>query len=339
MSNVKYLPIVSLALAAAWGCSSAQKTSTAANNAGAYSSGSGADNSTAAASPASGGTPTADASGNTGAPAEAATLAASTTTTDGTDETAGGETTSTMTKTGAAAATPASWCANAALTTIAKSASHAQGFAALCNNGQPTALFTSLVASPYTGGATPAITMISPVADANGQVSAFFGVAQKLPITSAVQWTKVGPEQGVAANEESLMKAQGQTPKSCTVTPEASNTDKFWSRGWTLADNSTQTVLVVTVNTIYNYKADQYDFGDGSYMYTATFVPPAVSGGTLENYQLLTAGLDLNGTGYLVTVGNLAADDHGIPSEAETAVTATIDNTIKWIYGNAVAAK
>ena len=127
-----------------------------------------------------------------------------------------------------------------------------------------------------------------------------------------------------------LIKAEGQTPGAATVAPVTTDTDTDWVRGWLIHSIGSQTVVIVNVATDYTYQSDQYKFADGLYMYTMTLT---ASVSTMKDYEMMTAGLDFNGTGYLITVGNVAVDDHGIGAVATSTLVTTVQDFATYMYG------
>ena len=227
------------------------------------------------------------------------------------------------------------WCAAAGQTAIVKSPGMAKAFGLLCVGGKATELLaTTLVKTAYSGTGSPALQMINPIAAAGGTVTALFGVGIKLPINSKAEWdAAIG--QGSAENAIQLIKNVGDTPGKVTATPVASNADKGWVRGWTMQNASSKKVAIVTIKTDYITQIDQYNFGNGYYMYTSQ-IKKSIE--TMKDYQLLTASFDIGGVGYLLTVSQIAADDHGFADIAKTTVTDIATATIKFQYTIATAA-
>jgi hypothetical protein len=314
------LSSVVLLLATTWGCSTAP---TPAGNTNASKQG-GANATGTDSTGAGSGTPGAPAA-TPGTPAAAG--AATTTPVD--------QKTATAPATGATATNASGWCAAAAATSIVKTPGMAKPFAQLCANGQATTfLADTLVKTAYAGTGAPALQMINPISDPSGTVTAFFGVGIKLPLTSKVEFGAGALGQGSVANAIQLVKNQGDTPGAITSVPVASNPDKGWVRGWTIENISTKAVAIVNIKTDYITQVDQYDLGGGYYMYTSQLKKSIE---TMKDYQLLTASFDINGVGYLLTVAQIAADDHGFSSIAIQAVSDIATATIKFMYTTATA--
>ena len=230
-----------------------------------------------------------------------------------------------------------SWCAAAAKASIVKQQAHGEQFSQLCNaSGAATQRFSDLLKQPYSGSGTPPVTSITPIDSNPPTVSWFFGSAIKLPISSEKQFNVVGPKQGDPANERALMTSSGVTPISVDTKPVASNGDQGWVRGWNVAIDSSQFVVIRTIRTTYSYRVDHYDFGSGLYMYVYTFLSGA---NTIKDYRLLSAGFDLSGTGHLVTIGNVAIDDQGIPVLAQNGLIQTVQKSLQQIYQVAASVK
>ena len=279
--------------------------------------------------------------GGTGAAGAAANTDGTAASTEGTAAAAGATQTKVDPKAAATVAvggnaTSASgWCAAAGQTAIVKSAGMAKAFGLLCVGGKATELLaTTLVKTAYSGTGSPALQMINPIAAAGGTVTALFGVGIKLPINSKAEWdAAIG--QGSAENAIQLIKNVGDTPGKVTATPVASNADKGWVRGWTMQNASSKKVAIVTIKTDYITQIDQYNFGNGYYMYTSQ-IKKSIE--TMKDYQLLTASFDIGGVGYLLTISQIAADDHGFSDIAKTTVTEIATATIKFQYTIATAA-
>ena len=236
---------------------------------------------------------------------------------------------------GVNATSASGWCAAAGQTTIVKTPGMAKAFGLLCVGDKATDLLaTTLVKTAYAGTGSPALQMINPIAAAGGTVTALFGVGIKLPITSKAEWD-LAPGQGSVANAIQLIKNQGDTPGKVTATPVASNPDKGWARGWTVQNASSKQVAIVTIKTDYITQVDQYNFGNGYYMYTSQ-IKKSID--TMKDYQLLTASFDIGGVAYLLSISQIAADDHGFADIAKTTVTDIATATIKFQYTIATAA-
>ena len=228
------------------------------------------------------------------------------------------------------------WCSAAAKTQIVKSDAHADQFAQLCTAaGVATKRFISLVSQAYAGSDTPKILSLTPMADDGGTVSWFFGSAVKLPISSAKQFTEVSSKEGDIESQKALATAMGQTPGNISISSVTTNGDKGWMRGWALNKDSSQKIAVRTVKTTYTERADHYDFGNSQYMYVSTLVS---SESTIKDYRLLSASLDLKGTGYIISIGNVLTDDYGYPTQAQAAVVTTAQKNVQYIYSGANSA-
>lgn len=228
------------------------------------------------------------------------------------------------------------WCTAAAQTSVVKAQGMAKLFAQLCNSGKATTLLTeTLVNNAYSGTGSPYMHMIDPIGDSAGTVTAFFGDGMSLPFTSKTEFDTGALSQGSVANAIQLVKNQGDTPGPITSVPLVSNPDKGWVRGWTIETISTKSILFIfNIKTDYVSQIDQYDLGGGYYMYTAQLKKSVE---TMKEYQLLTAGFDIDGVGYLLTVALITVDDHGQPSIATRTVKDMAETTIKFMYTTATA--
>ena len=70
-------------------------------------------------------------------------------------------------------------------------------------------------------------------------------------------------------------------------------------------------------------------------MYVSTLVS---SESTIKDYRLLSASLDLKGTGYIISIGNVLTDDYGYPTQAQAAVVTTAQKNVQYIYSGANSA-
>ena len=228
------------------------------------------------------------------------------------------------------------WCVAAAKTKIVKSDEHSAQFAQLCTDADAaTKRFMKLVGQAYAGTGTPKILSISPLVDDAGTVSWFFGSAVKLPISADKQFNNVSVKEGDVEGQKAQATFMGQTPGNISASAETTNGDKGWVRGWALNKDSSQKVAVRTIKTTYTERADHYDLGNDQFMYVSTLVS---SKSTIKDYQLLSASLDLNGTGYIISIGNVSTDDYGFPTQAQAAVTTTAQKNVQYIYKEAKAA-
>jgi len=229
----------------------------------------------------------------------------------------------------AKAAPPAAWCAAAADTQAASQKLSAL-YDAICTGKVANTFFVNtLIPNAYSGSAEPQLYQVSDITNSGGIVNAFFAIAIKMPITIASHFGSVALRDGEQNTERERITAQGRKPGNVTVTPAASNNDKGWIRGWTIDSPSSAKVGLVTVNTRYVYRQDHYDLSEGLYMYTSSLQK---SYETVTNYQILTAGLDVDGTGYQVMVAKISAQDKGQAAKVKDAVKNIASSLVKFMY-------
>lgn len=229
------------------------------------------------------------------------------------------------------------WCQLAGQTQVA-SKTLGTYFQDLCSGGQATSLFTTtLVSLAYSGSGTPQVKYIQPISSdsSNSTTSAYFGVGMKLPISIQQHFTQIAPEQGDKDVETKLAEAQGATVQSMTVTPRQES-DKYWVRGWAVQAQSTEQESIITLTVQDTVDSDQYQLQNGSlYMYTSVMdqTQPAQ---TIKDYSLLTAGMQINGTGYLITIAHVVIDNMGLSSVAEDKIKAMALSVIEAMYQTSV---
>jgi len=239
------------------------------------------------------------------------------------------------TSAGPVAATPNSWCATAAKTTIVKDPKHAEQFAQLCTgNGTATQRFIDLLKQPYQGSGTPAAVAITPIAASNGQVSGFMASSMKLPINSEKHFTVLAPKEGEVENQKAQASFQGQTPGNIVITPLPKGSDTGWDRGWRIDRDGSQKVSVMTIKITYSDHAEHYNLGNGHYMYVSTLVE---SKSTIRDYRVLSAMIDIEGKAHIASIVNVVGDDYGAPASAKTSITTTLSRTLQYLYNGAVA--
>ena len=227
------------------------------------------------------------------------------------------------------AAPPTAWCAAAADTQAASQKLSAL-YDAICTGKVANTFFVNtLIPNAYSGSAEPQLYQVADITNSGGVVNAFFAIAIKMPITIASHFESVAPRDGEQSTEREKITAQGRKPGNVTVTPAASNNDKGWIRGWTIDSPSTVKVGLATVSARYVYRQDHYDLGESLYMYTSSLQK---SYETVTNYQILSAGLDVDGTGYQVMVAKISAQDKGQAAKVKDAVKNIASSLVKFMY-------
>lgn len=242
----------------------------------------------------------------------------------------------------AAAAGPAGsgdfdgWCAKGAETSAATGAL-ATYFTDLCDNGKATPLFnTTLVNLAYAGSGDPRLKYIQPLSSDStaNTTTAYFGVGIKLPISIQQHFDVVGPKEGTADAQNRLAAAQQAQVQTLNIKPDGVS-DKYRLRGWHIHMATSQTTGAIKLVTDTESNNDQYDLEKGSlYMYT-TVTNTCTQ--TIKDFRLLTAGMQVNGTGYLLTVVFLKVGDFGLHDLAQSKIQQTALGLIKSMYQAASA--
>lgn len=233
-------------------------------------------------------------------------------------------------------AATADWCAAALSVGKSQSASHRDQFESICNvDGSATRVFADLLSKPYTGNGNPSPTALVPIVSRDGKVSYLFAVGIKTPIAARTEFDRVLVKQGDIENEKGLIRFQGANPIKVEITPAENDGSDKWARGWKIDETSVQRVVVVDVRTSYSFVADHYDLGSERFLYLSTL---AESRDTMKDYQLIMAGLDFDGVGYIIMVGHITVSDHGYPGIAKNTLQAQVGKSIQFVYKNAAEA-
>ncbi len=235
--------------------------------------------------------------------------------------------------TGPIAKAPASWCEQAGATKTGGQDLR-ELLATICKDGSPTQfMLTTLVPNAYQGSGEPQLFAVKPIDNSNRQVTAFFAVAVKMPITADEHFQRIAPADGNVNTEKGKIESQGGTPGSdIKVTPVPSNSDLNWVRGWTIDSSSTTKTKgfpSVNIKIRYTYELDHFQFENAGYMYTSN-TKNAVE--TVKSYQVLNAVLDIDNSGYQIVIAKLAADDKGQAAKVRDAVKALATNLVKFTY-------
>ncbi|MBM4251844.1 MAG: hypothetical protein FJ146_07720 [Deltaproteobacteria bacterium] len=227
------------------------------------------------------------------------------------------------------------WCSSAVAIAKAQSATHQSQWDAICSSdGSAKATFADLLSKPYTGNGNPTPVALAPIVGRNGTVSYLFGIAIKTPISARHEFDQVLIKQGDIDNESNLIRFQGANPVSVNITPVTPDTSPKWIRGWKIDETSVQRVVVVNVRTSYSFVADHYDLGSDRFLYLSTIDQ---SRETMKDYQIMMAGLDVGGSGYVIMIGHITVDDHGYSSIAKNTLQAQVQKSIQFVYKNAAA--
>ncbi len=227
------------------------------------------------------------------------------------------------------------WCSAAKLVAKSHNASHLSQFDSICNtDGSAKKAFADLIAKPYAGAGTPTPTPLAPIVARDGNVSYLFGAGIKTQISSRLEFENVLVKQGDIENEKNLIRFQGANPVKVEITNATADESDKWVRGWKIDETSVQRVVIVDVRTSYSYVADQYDLGEDKFLYLSTITE---SRETMKDYQIMMAGLNIDGVGYVVMIGQITVSDHGYPSIAKSTLQSQVNKSIQFVHKNAVA--
>ena len=226
----------------------------------------------------------------------------------------------------------AGWCKEAALSKVTQSKPLAEYFAQFCEGGEPTTLFSSsLLKTAFSGSGAPKLSYIDEISSdtATKTTTAYFGVAIKIPTTIQTYYSEVAPLQGNEATIREMTAAQKATQKTLTIT-KRTITDKYWKRGWSIRSETSMSSSGVNITTDSTQAQDQYELkADSLYLFTNQTTTATK---TIKSLSMVTAGLDIDNSGYLVTVVHLVVDNLGLASVAETTIQDTAKSMIIAMY-------
>jgi hypothetical protein len=221
------------------------------------------------------------------------------------------------------------WCRAASQTQVVQNNLN-QYFGQLCDNGgNPTSLFTGyLVNSAYNGQGDPQIKYVQKISSDSSAntTTAYFAVGIELPISIKQHFDNIAPLEGTQQAASELAAAQGATQGPIDIQPHNPN-DRYHVRGWQIHSTTTDNSAGIPLTTETVADDDQYMFKDGSlYMYT-TVTTQGIQ--TIKQFNLLTAGMEINNQGYLLTIAYLVVDNHGLADLAAQKIKTTAIGLIK----------
>lgn len=226
------------------------------------------------------------------------------------------------------------WCA-AAAETKAVQGTLAPLFPRFCTNGKATSVLKStLVKSAFSGSGTPRIKSFEALhSDAATKTTKWtFGVGIKLPISIKDHFDRVGPKAGDQASLQRLAADQGATAE-VRIEQTFQADGKYHERGWLIYQKITKPVGPTTVITETRSRNDQYKLMDGKHYLYAQHTEQGLK--LIKKFDLLTAGVQINEAGYLLSVVDLEVETTVSSDATESEVKKTALDTIKQMYAAA----
>ena len=105
---------------------------------------------------------------------------------------------------------------------------------------------------------------------------------------------------------------------------------KYHVRGWRVHSINTQNAGGIDIDTETVARTDQFALKDGSlYAYTQV-TEEGIS--TVKAFNMLTAGIQVDGTGYLLTIAFLTVDNRGLDAVAESKIKDTANALVSAMY-------
>ncbi len=209
----------------------------------------------------------------------------------------------------------------------------AEYFGKFCDGGKATALMKStLVTKAYSGSGKPTLKSIEKLSSdkAKKETTAYFAVGIKLPISIKDHFDKVAPKAGDKTSAERLAKASKAKSTKFEVKDEFKEDGKYHVRGWRVHSINTQNAGGIDIDTETVARTDQFALKDGSlYAYTQV-TEEGIS--TVKAFNMLTAGIQVDGTGYLLTIAFLTVDNRGLDAVAESKIKDTANALVSAMY-------
>lgn len=223
------------------------------------------------------------------------------------------------------------WCAKAGdINTIKSDLS--EYFGKLCDGGKATALLKStLVSKAFDGSGKPTLKSIEPLSSdkAKKETTAYFAVGIKMPISIKDHFDKVAPKAGDKSSAERLAKAS-KAKSTKFDAEEIKDGGKYFVRGWKVHSVNTQNTGGIDIETETIARTEQFEIEPGSlYAYTQV-TEEGIS--TVKDFSLLTAGIQVGNSGYLLTVAFLTVDNRGLDKVAESKIKDTATALVTAMY-------
>lgn len=238
------------------------------------------------------------------------------------------------------------WCSKAQETKPITSGRLKSLLAEFCDGSQPRELLTkTLISSAYLGTGEPKLTDLKPlVSQGTTRTSSYlFAVAIKIPISIKDHFEKVSPKAGDVAE---IKKLQESTGAKATVTLQKTHTGDgpYQVQGWSTQSVAVKTVFITSIESQATSRNDTFKFVDGEqYLYSqSTYANDPVTNAppkTVKYFDYLAAGVKIGDSHYLITVVNVALDNYGFATTAETEIRKLAVFGIKQMHSLAAAAK
>jgi hypothetical protein len=223
------------------------------------------------------------------------------------------------------------WCKKAGETEITGKQME-KYFQKFCENGEARSLLNkSLLSIAYSGSGDPELKKLAKYEhDDDAQTTtAYFAVAMKLPISIKTHFNKVGPKGGDKSSLIDLAEEQGASAE-VDILKTYKNDGKYHVRGWKVKSRNEKKVSGISIVTDTVARSDQFELSDGkAYMYTQ-YLEEGIEG--VENFDMLTAGVQVGNNGVLITQVYVTADNKGQTALAESQIKNTAEDTIKAMY-------
>ncbi len=229
------------------------------------------------------------------------------------------------------------WCKKAGETDVVQK-KLSEYFGKLCDGDKAKTLLSStLVKSAYSGSGTPTLKSLEAITSdkATKETTAYFGVGIKLPISAKDHFEKVGPKAADEGAAKKLAEASKATSTLFEVKHEYPNDGKYQVRGWQIHSINSQSTGGIKIDTESVVRSDQFELDSGkNYMYTQV-TEEGIK--TVKVFNMITAGIQIGDSGYLLTVAFLTVDNHGLDKVAESKIKETATALIKSMYKAAEA--
>jgi hypothetical protein len=187
-------------------------------------------------------------------------------------------------------------------------------FDKLCQNGKPTKLLAKiLVKSAFSGSGDPSLKKVAEWEEDKEAktTSGFFGVGIKLAIDIDRHFDTIAVKGGEKESIDAMAEASGGVAELSKVLEEHKADGLYHVRGWTVESKASRQVEAIktSVSTHTVARSDQFELEKGSvYLYTQYLVE---SKQTIKDLKMVTAGLKIGASSYLLTVSRVEIDNKG----------------------------
>lgn len=208
-------------------------------------------------------------------------------------------------------------------------------FDKLCQDGKPTKLLaTALVKSAFSGSGEPSLKKVAEWEEDKEAktTSGFFGVGIKLPIGIDQHFDTIAIKGGEQESIDAMAEASGGVAEISKVLEEHKADGPHHVRGWTIESKASRQVeaIKLSVSTHTVARSDQYELEKGSiYLYTQYLVE---SKQTIKDLKMLTAGLKVGKSSYLLTVSRVEIENKGFHPVAMSSIRESAAGLTKAMY-------